>query len=209
MTLTSIPVRRVVVTGLGVVTPIGVGVNAAWQNLLRGRSGVVRVEKDPEGHLEEHWRQLPSRVAAFVPRKSPGGVQHGHYDPDEFSTAQSRTMSLGMKFGLVAAEEALKNAGLIPDQIEPVRTGAAVGMAMVDGDYIASCQDLVSNGQAKKMSPYFVPRILTNLLCGHISIKFGLRGPNHSVATACATGSHAIGDAYRMIQAHSVFPTTH
>ena len=110
-------------------------------------------------------------------------------------------MSLSMMFGVVSAEEALRDSGWQPaTREERGRTGVAVGMGMVDLDYIGQCAEALSRGSVKKISPFFVPRILPNLAPGHIGIRLGLEGPNHSCSTACATGSHAIGDSYRMVE---------
>ena len=189
----SVGLRRVVVTGMGVVCPLGAGLPGAWQAIKMGQSGMKRLP-----HTDDiAWKRLPSQVAASVPVHPD---LHG-FDPSLFSSTDDRVLSLGMKYGLVAAEEALTQAQWKPqDPDELLRTGVAIGMGMVDLDYIGACHALSQQGQSKKMGPYFVPRILPNLSAGHVSIKYGFRGPNHSVSTACATGSHAIGDAYRMIQ---------
>ena len=203
MSSISVSLRRVVVTGMGIVTPLGVGTIKTWEEIKRGNVATRKLSEAMEGCGDEQaWKRMPSQVAAVVPR-------------EEFQEAQKRAgiketddriMSKAMKFGIVAAEEAIKDAGWSPKELSEKqvdRTGVAVGMSMVDLDYIAQCHKLVSEGEAKKIGPYFVPRILPNLAPGHISIRNNFRGPNHSVSTACATGSHAIGDAFRMIQMNS------
>ncbi len=112
------------------------------------------------------------------------------------SPSESKTLSLAMKFGLIAASEALDDAKWRPRDVESKNaTGVAIGMAMIDLDYVAA-----SHGLGRRTSPHFVPRILPNLAAGHVSIEHDLRGPNHAVSTACATGSHAIGDAFNVIR---------
>lgn len=208
--------RRVVVTGMGIVSPLGIGVERCWSRLCSGESGIRSLLGPMGSHFltdlntKEMWDKIPSQVAGFVPR----GKEPGEFDQErDFPSSERRAMSLGMKFGMMAAEEALSDANwLRPEhnednnRINPdlersqSRTGVAVGMAMVDLDYIYQSYDHLVKGQGRKVSPFFVPRILPNLAPGHISLKYGLRGPNHSVSTACATGSHAIGDAYNFVR---------
>uniref|UniRef100_A0A343U6Y4 3-oxoacyl-[acyl-carrier-protein] synthase n=1 Tax=Tigriopus kingsejongensis TaxID=1133412 RepID=A0A343U6Y4_9MAXI len=193
--------RRVVVTGLGLVSPLGVGVAPTWSRLLRGESGVSPLADSPlvraSGHAAAVWAALPSQVAGMVPR----GSEAGQLDPErDFPPAQRRLMSWAMKYGLMASHEAVAEAQLASLRGSRSRIGVAVGTAMVDLAYIAANYEHVLAGRAKKISPYFVPRILPNLAAGYISLEHGFQGPNHAVSTACATGSHAIGDAYRFIQ---------
>ncbi len=197
--------RRVVVTGLGLVTPLGVGVKSTWRAALDGKAGAgsITQQLDDDVPRKAAFEKLPSRVAALVPR---GDGDPEKFDPGWESSAECRMMSLAMKFGLLAAEEATRDAGWEGSRLtdeQRARTGVTVGMCMPDLDYIARCHELVMSGSSKKMGPYFVPRVLPNLVAGHISIAQGFRGPNSSVSTACATGSHAIGDGYRFIQADS------
>ncbi len=190
--------RRVVVTGMGMVTPLGVGVARSWQALTSGQSGTRAIPEELDGHPTQAWSAVPSKVAALVPNE-------GAVDRREFAeSSEARMMTLAMKFGLVAAEEALLSSGWTPkDEEDSCRAGVAVGMAMVDLDYASKSMELVKSGKANRVSPYFVPKLLPNLSAGHIAMRHGLRGPNHSVSTACATGSHAIGDAYNMIKSGS------
>ena len=190
--------RRVVVTGLGVICPLGRGVASSWAKLCGGKSGIRTLLPS---HLETDtnpaaaWDPIPSKVAGYVPR----GTADDEFDEDSFTASERRSMSLGMKYGMVAAEEAVADADLDPSE-DGTRCGVAVGMAMVDLDYIHQSYQHVREGNHRKVSPFFVPRILPNLAPGHISMRFGLRGPNHSVSTACATGSHAVGDAFNFIR---------
>lgn len=196
--------RRVVVTGLGLVTPLAVGATGSWSALLQGRSGALTLQGDRDGHPAATWNALPSRVAALVPRGTDGSSS---FDRDAFDkSSEARIMSLAMKYGLVAAKEALEDSGWDPsaEEVEERnRAGVAVGMSLPDLDYVSQNHSMVSKGKMNRVGPYFVPRLLTNLSAGHIAIQHGLGGPNHSVSTACATGSHAIGDAFSMIRAGS------
>jgi len=185
--------QRVVVTGLGIVCPLGVGSKTAWKNLLEGKSAGARIE-------DERFAKIPSKVACFLPQGEGGFNADAH-----FTKSEQERMSASMLYGLVAAREALEDANWTPDtQREKERTGVSVGMGMVDLDYIGKCYQELESGRGKRISPYFVPRILPNLSAGHISIAHGLMGPNLSCSTACATGSHAIADAFRLIEGGEV-----
>lgn len=179
-------IKRVVVTGLGIVCPIGINVNSSWNNLISGKSGVSNIE-------ENDYSKLPCRVAAYIPK---GELNlNNHFTKNEIRTTAPATM-----FGLIAAEEALIDANWKPNE-KPLKqsTGVCVGMGMVDLMNICETNCALKVGY-NRVSPYFVPRILTNMAAGQISIKYGFQGPNHSVSTACATGAHAIGDAFNFIQ---------
>ncbi|KAK8723593.1 hypothetical protein OTU49_011454 [Cherax quadricarinatus] len=182
--------RRVVVTGLGLVTPLGVGTPHNWLQLTTGKVATSALT-DP------HFSQIPCRVAAIVPR----GKGEGELDvSSHFNSSDLRTMNSAIAYGLVAAQEAIEDADWKPDDPkEQERTGVAIGMGMVDlDDVVATHKDF--QHKYSKVSPYFVPRILINMAAGHISMKYSFQGPNHSVSTACATGAHAIGDAFRFIK---------
>ena len=181
---------NVVVTGVGVVCPLGVGAHLSWTRLRQGISSATTLS-------DERFSKVPSKVACLVPR----GTSDGEWNTSrDFSKNDQQRMSLSMMFGLVAAREAMTDAKWKPETVrQKMRTGVSVGMGMVDLDYIGeSYMAMVSGG--RKVSPYFVPRILPNLAAGHISIDHGLMGPNHSCSTACATGAHSIGDGMRLIQ---------
>ncbi|RKP27154.1 ketoacyl synthase domain-containing protein [Syncephalis pseudoplumigaleata] len=193
--------RRVVVTGLGVVCPLGVGVAHAWPRLLAGASGVVSLTGPATPpHLAGRFDGLPSTVAAVVPR--------GHRDEGKFSAADwfdgkmLRYYATFTQYALVAAQEALQDAhwhDRLTDR-QKERTGICIGSGMggLDDIYESSC-DYHKRG-IRPISPFFAPRMLVNMPAGQLSIKYGFRGPNHAVATACTTGAHAIGDASRFIQ---------
>uniref|UniRef100_UPI000180B28D 3-oxoacyl-[acyl-carrier-protein] synthase, mitochondrial n=1 Tax=Ciona intestinalis TaxID=7719 RepID=UPI000180B28D len=175
--------RNVVVTGIGIVSPLGCGVDFVWSRLLKGCCGITNI----------HFNNcdIPCKVGAGVPEGS---------GPGQFSAKVSREVSKATAFAAAAAEEALNDACWSPvTDVDQQRTGVALGMGMVDLDAVSSTvNDLNAKGY-RAVSPYFIPRILLNMGAGHISMKYKLKGPNHSVSTACTTGAHAIGDAARFI----------
>ena len=183
--------RRVVVTGLGLCCPLGTGTSNVWRKLLEGRSGVTKLPDEPR------FQDIPARVAGVVPR----GVGPEYFDEKDWVTpAQRKSMSLGGVYALCASTEALGDAQWEANSEDrAIKSGVAIGAGISDLDEIATAGSLLSRGQYRRISPYFVPRILTNLPAGHVSMRFGLQGPNHSVSTACTTGLHAIGDAFCMI----------
>ncbi|XP_029051742.2 3-oxoacyl-[acyl-carrier-protein] synthase, mitochondrial [Osmia bicornis bicornis] len=182
--------RRVVVTGIGIVCPLGIGVQNAWQALINSKSGITKLSK-PE------YEKLPCRVAALVPKgDGPNQLNIDSY----FSKSELRTMCPATAYALIATEEALNDANWKPEaETDKQDTGVAVGIGMIDLVDVCTTYEALKKGY-NKVSPYFIPRILPNMAAGQISIKYGFRGPNHSVSTACATGAHAIGDASRFIR---------
>jgi len=193
--------RRVVVTGLGLVTPLGCGVDTAWSNVLANKSGAGRIE-----HFETD--DLGCVIAAMVPRldgRGGGGPDiAGTFDPDVLLTKREQNrIDEFIVFGLVAAEEAIKDSGWVIDPEDTdtqERTGVIFGSGMggLQTVYESSLK-LVEKGP-RRFGPFVLPGMLINLTSGHISIRHGYKGANHSVVTACATGAHAIGDAARMIE---------
>lgn len=181
------PRRRVVVTGLGVVSPLGIGTKLAWNNLINGVSGIVALE-------DKMYAKLPCKVAALVPMDNNSKLQTALSKPN------SKYMAPALILALIAAEEALKDAKWMPEsEQEKEYTGVTLGTGMVDLKDICDTNEALKLAY-NKVSPFFVPRILLNMAAGHISIKYGFRGPNHTVSTACATGAHSIGDAMRFIR---------
>jgi 3-oxoacyl-[acyl-carrier-protein] synthase II len=182
--------RRVVVTGLGLVTPIGTGVELTWKRLLEGRSGITPIEKFDVS-------DLPAKVAAHVVR----GDGEGEFNYDDWvSSKERRKMSDFIIFGLAAAQQAIEDANWKPEtEDERYRTGVLIGSGIGGLNEIVEGAETLRERGPRRLSPFFIPMALINLVSGHTSIRFGFKGPNHAVVTACSTGAHAIGDAARFI----------
>ncbi|KAH7125492.1 3-oxoacyl-synthase-like protein [Dendryphion nanum] len=186
--------RKVVVTGLGLVTPLGVGVRQTWSRLLDGQCGIVSIrDRSPQFAL------LPSQVAAVVPE---GKKENGEWNSKELlKPADERRMARFAQYAMIAAEEALKDAEWAPSKEEDLEsTGVYMGSGIGSLDDVYETTIAYEKGGYKKVSPLFVPRLLINLAAGHVSMRFGFKGPNHAATTACTTGAHSIGDAARLIQ---------
>ncbi|CAO2651610.1 Nn.00g041800.m01.CDS01 [Neocucurbitaria sp. VM-36] len=186
--------RRVVVTGLGLVTPLGIGVRQTWKRLVEGRCGVVSIkDRSPD------FGKLPSQVAGLVPI---GEKKDGMWDVKEhLSPGDERRMARFAQYAMVASEEALSDAGWLPTRDEDLEvTGVYMGSGIGSLDDVYDTTIAYEKGGYRKVSPLFVPRLLINLAAGHISMRYGFKGPNHAATTACTTGAHSIGDASRLIQ---------
>lgn len=183
--------KRVVVTGMGLLSPLGCGVDVTWERLIAGRSGIKAIQSFDVG-------DLPAKIAAQVPR---GETAEGYFNADDWvSPKEQRRMDTFIVYALAATEQAVADAGWKPeDEEQRLRTGVLIGSGIGGLPEIAKGAALLERGQTRKLSPFFIPAALINLASGHVSIKYGFKGPNHSVVTACATGAHAIGDAARMI----------
>lgn len=184
--------RRVVVTGLGLVTPLASGVEATWSRLLEGQSGAGTIERFDASHLATNY-------ACEVPR---GDGTDGTFNADEWmAPKEQRKVDDFILFGVAAAEMAVKDAGWTPtDEEDLLRTGVMLGSGIGGLSSIADTAILIKERGPRRVSPFFIPGALINLISGQVSIRFGFKGPNHSVVTACSTGAHAIGDASRLIQ---------
>ncbi len=183
--------RRVVVTGLGLVTPLGSGVEAVWRRLIEGRSGLRAIQGfDTSG--------LPSKIAGQVPL---GEAADGYFNPEDYVTPQERRRTDPfIIFGLAAADQAVADAEWRPDDEESLeRTGVMIGSGIGGLQSIADATLTVHERGPRRLSPFFIPAALINLISGHVSIRYGFQGPNHAPVTACSTGAHAIGDAARLI----------
>jgi 3-oxoacyl-[acyl-carrier-protein] synthase II len=183
--------RRVVVTGLGMVTPLACGVEPTWSRLLEGRSGagpITRFKVD----------DLPCRIACDVPR---GDGTDGTFNPDQWvDSKEQRRVDDFITYGITAAQQAVTDSGYEPKtEEERERSGVLIGSGIGGLDGIEQASILVHEKGPRKLSPFFIPGRLINLASGYVSIRFGYKGPNHSVVTACSTGAHAIGDASRLI----------
>ena len=194
--------NRVVVTGIGICCPLGNGVHYVWNRLIESACGIISCKELPDG---DKYSSIPSQVVGVVPK----GTGIGEFNESDFvSPSERRKMAPYSVYALATARQALEDAQLLDvyqskqDTGEEVRqrSGVCIGTGMVDLQEIVSTGNLLMSGMYKKISPYFVPKILPNMAAGHVSIRYGLYGPNLSPSTACATGLHAIGDSYRLIQ---------
>lgn len=182
--------KRVVITGMGIVSPVGTGVEYAWKNLLAGKSGVRKI-------TEFQVDDLASQIAG-VPDT---GTEAGQYNPDAvIEPREQRKLDKCIMYGMVAADEAIKDAGLDNYAGDKTRIGVSVGSGIGGFNTIYdNCIELHEGGP-RRVSPFFIPKGIINMVAGNISIKYGFQGPNISVVTACATGAHSIGEAARMIK---------
>jgi 3-oxoacyl-[acyl-carrier-protein] synthase II len=183
--------RRVVVTGLGMVTPLACGVEHTWQRLLAGKSGVARVERFEVS-------DLPARIAGQIPR---GDGSAGTYNADQWmEPKEQRKVDEFIVYAMCAAKQALDDAGWQPQSYDDqIVTGVLMGAGIGGAGGIADTGVVLKERGPRRVSPFFVPGRIINLASGYVSIEHGLKGPNHAVVTACSTGSHAIGDAGRLI----------
>jgi 3-oxoacyl-[acyl-carrier-protein] synthase II len=181
--------RRVVITGLGLVTPLGCGVELAWRRLTAGESGIRRIESFQVD-------DLPAKIAGLVPLEGDGAFDaEAVLEPKDV-----RKNDRFILFGIAAAKEAVEDAGWRPeDELERCRTGVMIGSGIGGLKTIADTAIELEQRGPRRVSPFFIPASLINLVSGQVSIHFGFKGPNHSVVTACSTGAHAIGDASRLI----------
>lgn len=182
--------KKVVITGMGIVCPVGTGLDYAWKNILDGKSGIKKIT----GFNVE---DIPSQIAG-VPQR---GTEPGDFNPDAvIDPREQRRLDNTIIYGLVAADEAIKDAGLIDYDGDKERIGVSVGSGVGGLSTIADTdKEIIENG-SRFVSPFFVPKSVVNMTAGQISIKYGFTGPNIAMATACATGSHSIGEAAEIIK---------
>lgn len=183
--------RRVVVTGLGMVTPLACGVEETWTRLLAGQSGAGPITRfDP--------RDVVTKYACEIPM---GDGSDGSFNPDDWMEPKDRRkVDDFILYGMAAADQAVRDSGWQPETDEDrERTGVMIGSGIGGLTSIAETAVLIKERGPKRVSPFFIPGALINLASGQVSIRYGFKGPNHAVVTACSTGAHAIGDAARLI----------
>jgi len=186
--------RRVVVTGMGMVSPLGVGVDHNWARLIAGESGVRAID-------EFEASDITSQIAGLVPKSADGNPPPGHFNVNMFvEPKEQKKMDRFIHFALAAAQEAVADSGWAPADEESLnRTGVLIGSGIGGLGTMYETSITLHEKGPRRISPFANPAMLINLASGHVSIKYGFKGPNHAVVTACATGTHAIGDAARLI----------
>ena len=183
--------RRVVVTGLGLVTPLGTGVKTVWHRLIEGGSGIRGIQNFDVS-------DLPAKIAGQVPL---GETKGGGFNADDYLPPKDqRKIDRFILYGLAAGQQAVDDCGWLPeDDASRQRAGVLVGSGIGGLETIYETSLTLKEKGPRRISPFFIPAALINLVSGQLSIRFGFKGPNHSVVTACSTGAHAIGDAARLI----------
>ena len=184
--------RRVVVTGLGLLTPLGLGINTNWDRLVSGSSGINKINNFDVS-------DLPCKIAGQIPKKS-DDPEGGLSIDDWIEPRDYKRIDRFIAYGLISATQAIEDSGWVPNnENQKNRTGVILGSGIGGLETISNTTELLNSKGPRKVSPFFIPSSLINLLSGQVSIKYGFRGPNHSVVTACSSGAHAIGDSYRLI----------
>ncbi len=177
--------RRVVVTGLGTINPLGNTVETSWNSLINSNSGISKINKFEVD-------DFPCKIA--------GSIDDSKINDDIVNSREQRKIDRFITLGLIAADEAIKDSGFVSENESSFRYGVMVGSGIGGLDTIYRNSSILDNKGIRKISPFFIPSSLINLLSGHISIKYNLKGPNSSPVTACATGTHAIGDSFTIIK---------
>lgn len=183
--------RRVVVTGIGLITPLGIDVTSSWEGIIKAKSGIKKITSFDSS-------KLPCKIAGTIDRTEGVG-----FNPENYIEPRDvRKMDIFIQFGIAAATQAIEDSGWLPQTEEDRdRTGVILGSGIGGlGTIEQTSLSFHAPTSSGKVSPYFIPASLINLLSGHVSIKYGFTGPNHAVVTACSTGAHAIGDAARIIK---------
>ncbi|SEA23369.1 beta-ketoacyl-ACP synthase II [Rubrimonas cliftonensis] len=185
--------KRVVITGVGALTPLACGVEETWSRLLNGASGAAAVRYFDARHL-------PCKIACEIPF---GPTAEGGFTPEDWMPSRERRkLDRFIVYAMVAADQAIADAGWTPtDEAAQERTGVMIGSGIGGIETIAEGAITLKERGPRRISPFFIPAALINLCSGQVSIKYGFKGPNHAVVTACSTGAHAIGDAARIIRA--------
>jgi 3-oxoacyl-[acyl-carrier-protein] synthase II len=184
--------RRVVITGLGLITPLADGVEKSWERLLAGQSGAGPITRfDPEGFATTYACEVPY-----------GDGTDGTFNPDKYMHPKDqRKIDTFILFAMAAAIQAVEDSGWMPENTADLeRTGVLTGSGIGGLQSIAETAIMMKEKGPRRVSPFFVPGALINLISGQIAIKYGFKGPNHAVVTACSTGAHAIGDATQLIK---------
>ena len=183
---------RVVVTGMGIVSPLGVGLDHNWNSLLNGQHGFSKIDSF---EIDD----IPCQIAGMIPR---GDGSNGTFNPDQWvEPKDQRKIDPFILYGMVAAQMAVEDSGWVAETEEQkCRTGVLIGSGIGGLQTIYETGKLMDERGPRRVSPFFIPSALINLISGQVSIQYGFKGPNHSVVTACSTGSHAIGDAARLIK---------
>ena len=177
--------RRVVVTGIGTINPLGNNVETSWNSLINSKSGISKITKFDVNNY-------PCKIA--------GSIEDSVINDEIVNSRERRKIDRFITLGLIAANEAINDSGFILDDESSLRSGVMVGSGIGGLDTIYKNSSILDNQGIRKISPFFIPSSLINLLSGHISIKYNLKGPNSSPVTACATGTHAIGDSFTIIK---------
>jgi len=183
--------RRVVVTGIGLITPLGINVASSWEGIIQAKSGIKKITSFDTS-------KLSCKIAGTIDRTEGVG-----FNPENYIEPRDvRKMDIFIQFGIAAATQAIEDSGWVPEKEEDRdRTGVILGSGIGGlGTIEQTSLSFHAPTSSGKVSPYFIPASLINLLSGHVSIKYGFTGPNHAVVTACSTGAHAIGDAARIIK---------
>lgn len=185
--------REVVVTGIGLVTPLGVGKEVNWKRLINGHSGIKKIDTF---EIDD----LPCKIAGQIPNIS-NDIEGGLNINDWIDAKDLRRIDRFIAYGLIAAQMAVEDSKWVPSNTdENEKTGVLVGSGIGGLETIANTTEILNTKGVRKISPFFIPSALINLISGQISIKYNFKGPNHSVVTACSTGAHAIGDAAKIIE---------
>ncbi|MEM9469049.1 MAG: beta-ketoacyl-ACP synthase II [Pseudomonadota bacterium] len=190
--------RRVVVTGMGILSPHGLGLERNWNAITEGKSGLSKIEHFDAPHNIEDFS---SRIAGVIPKTDEENPTDGSFNPSQFiSPKEQKKIDPFISYGIAAADEAIADSGWNPESDkEKERTGVLIGSGIGGIQTIYDSSITLRDRGPRRLSPFCIPAMLINLISGHVSIRHGFKGPNHSVVTACSTGAHAIGDSARLI----------